>query len=202
MTSMPGSLARITRNPVRTSRWSSAISIQASAGQRLTPDDPAADELLGNVAELAREAARDIGGLTGLLTPALEHPLTREHIEDLLARTAQTGVQLDFDIAGDVSSIPGHVARAAYRVLQEGLTNAIRHAPGAAIQVKVDWSDCVRLEIINHPPPAGVVGFGDLGSGHGLTGLAERAAAIGGTIHSSPVLAGGWRLAAELPAIT
>ena len=178
----------------------SIMVIQASAGQRLTPGDPAAGELLGNIAELAREATRDISGLTSLLTPALEHPLTREHIEELLTRTAQTGVRLDFDIAGDVSSIPGHAARAAYRVLQEGLTNAIRHAPGAAIQVKVDCGDCVRLEIINHPPPTGVVGIGDLGSGRGLTGLAERAAAIGGSIHSGPVPAGGWRLAAELPA--
>src|SRR5580693_9257840 len=180
----------------------SIMVIQASAGQRLTPGDPAAGELLGNIAELAREATTDISGLTSLLTPALEHPLTREHIEDLLARTAQTGVRLDFDIAGDVSSIPGHAARAAYRVLQEGLTNAIRHAPGAAIQVKVDCGDCVRLEIINHPPPAGGVGIGDLGSGRGLTGLTERAAAIGGSIHSGPVAAGGWRLAAELPATT
>jgi signal transduction histidine kinase len=180
----------------------SIMVIQASAGQRLTPGDPAASELLGNIAELAGEATRDISGLTSLLTPALEHPLTREHIEDLLARTAQTGVRLDVDIAGDVSSIPGHAARAAYRVLQEGLTNAIRHAPGAAIQVKVDCGDCVRLEIINHPPPAGGVGVGDLGSGRGLTGLTERAAAIGGSIHSGPVPAGGWRLAAELPAIS
>ena len=62
--------------------------------------------------------------------------------------------------------------------------------------------DCVRLETINHPPPAGVAGIGNVGSGHGLAGLAERAAAIGGTIHSGPAPAGGWRLAAELPATT
>jgi signal transduction histidine kinase len=180
----------------------SIMVIQASAGQRLTPGDPAAGELLGNIAELAREASTDISGLTRLLNPALEHPLTHEHIEDLLARTAQTGVQLDYDIAGDVSSIPGHAARATYRILQEGLTNAIRHAPGAAIQVTVACGDGVRLEIVNHPPPAGAVGIGQLGSGHGLTGLAERTAALGGTIHSGPVPAGGWRLSAELPATT
>jgi signal transduction histidine kinase len=81
-------------------------------------------------------------------------------------------------------------------------TNAIRHAPGPAIQVRVACGHCVRLEIVNHPPPAGAVGIGHLGSGHGLTGLAERAAAIGGTINSGPVPAGGWRLAAELPATT
>jgi signal transduction histidine kinase len=177
----------------------SIMVIQASAGQRLTPGDQAAGELLGNIAELAREATADISGLTRLLNPALEHPLTQEHIEDLLARTAQTGVQLDFDIVGDVSSIPGHAARATYRILQEGLTNAIRHAPGAAIQVTVACSDGVRLEIVNQQPPAGAVSIGQLGTGHGLTGLAERTAALGGTIHSDPVPAGGWRLSAELP---
>lgn len=180
----------------------SIMVIQASAGQRLTPADPAAGELFGNIAELAREAATDISGLTRLLTPALEHPLAQEHIEDLLARTARTGVQLDHAIVGDVSSIPGHAARATYRILQEGLTNAIRHAPGAAIQVTVTCGDRVRLEIVNHPPPAGAVSIGQLGSGHGLTGLAERTAAIGGTIHSGPVPAGGWRLSAEIPATT
>jgi signal transduction histidine kinase len=83
--------------------------------------------------------------------------------------------------------------------LQEGLTNALRHAPGAAIRIRVDCGDGVRLEIVNQPPPAGAVGIGEVGSGHGLTGLAERTAALGGTIHSGPVPAGGWRLNAELP---
>jgi signal transduction histidine kinase len=179
----------------------SIMVIQASAGQRLPPGDPAADELLGNIAEQVREATADISGLTRLLNPALEHPLTQEHIEDLLVRTAQTGVQLDFDLVGDVSSIPGHTARATYRILQEGLTNAIRHAPGAAIQVSVACGDAVHLEIVNHPTPAGAVSIGQLGSGHGLTGLAERTAALGGTIHSGPVPAGGWRLSAELPVV-
>jgi signal transduction histidine kinase len=180
----------------------SIMVIQASAGQRLTPGDPAAAEVLGNIAEQAREASTDISGLTRLLTPALEHPLTREHIEELLARTAQTGVPLDFDITGEVGSLPGHTARATYRILQEGLTNAIRYAPGAAIQVSVACGDGVRLEIVNQPPPAGAVSIGQLGSGHGLAGLAERTAALGGTIHSGPVPAGGWRLTAQLPAGT
>jgi len=82
--------------------------------------------------------------------------------------------------------------------LQEGLTNALRHAPGAAIRVRVACGDGVRLEIVNCPP-AGAVGIGEVGSGHGLTGLAERTAALGGSIHGGPVPAGGWRLSAELP---
>ena len=178
----------------------SIVVIQASAGQRLAPGDPGVGELLANIAELAREAATDISGLTSLLNPALERPLTREQLEDLLARTAQTGVQLDFDIAGDVSSIPGDAARATYRILQEGLTNAIRYAPGAAIRVSVACGDCVRLEIVNQAPSAGAVGIGQLGSGRGLAGLAERTAALGGAIRSGPAPGGGWRLSAELPA--
>jgi signal transduction histidine kinase len=177
----------------------SIMVIQASAGQRLAPGDPAAAELLANIAGLAREATADITGLTRLLTPALE-PLTRQHIEELLARTAQAGAQLDVDIAGDVSSVPGQAARAAYRILQEGLTNAIRHAPGAAITVTMACEDGVRLEILNHRAPPGALSLSELGSGHGLAGLAERAAAIGGTLDSGPVPAGGWRLSAARPA--
>ena len=178
----------------------SIMVIQASAGQRLTPGDAAAGELLDTIADLAREAATDISGLTSLLNPSLEHPLAEEHIEVLLARAGQAGVRPGFVLTGDVSSIPGDAARATYRILQEGLTNAIRYAPGAAIHVSLACGDGVRVEIVNEAPPVGAAGIGELGSGHGLTGLAERVDALGGTIGSGPVPAGGWRLSAELPA--
>jgi signal transduction histidine kinase len=178
----------------------SIMVIQASAGQRLTPADAgAADEMLGNIAELAREASSDIAGLTRLLRPAREEPLARAQIQDLLARTAKTGVQLDYDIADDVGQISGLAAQVTYRILQEGLTNAVRHAPGAAIKVTVTCGDGVRVEVVNQPAPAGAAGLGDLGSGRGLAGLAERAAAVGGTFASGPAPAGGWRLSAALP---
>jgi signal transduction histidine kinase len=178
----------------------SMLVIQASAGQRLGPGDPAAGELLGNIADLDREAAADISGLTSLLNPSLEHPLTREQIEVLLARAARTGVRPNSEITGDVSSVPGDAARAAYRILQEGLTNAMRYAPGAAIHVKLACGDSVYVEIVNEAPLPGAPGIGELGSGRGLTGLAERVTALGGTIRSDPVALGGWRLSAEFPA--
>jgi signal transduction histidine kinase len=178
----------------------SIIVIQASAGQRLTAADAgAAGEMLGNIAELAREASADIAGLTRLLWPAREEPLARAQIQELLARTAKTGVRLDYDITGDVSQIAGPAAPVTYRILQEGLTNAVRHAPGAAIQVTVTCGDGVRIEVVNQPAPTGAAGLGDLGSGRGLAGLAERAAAVGGTFASGPAPAGGWRLSAALP---
>jgi signal transduction histidine kinase len=181
----------------------SIIVIQASAGQRLTSAAAGtagtAGEMLGNIARLAREASADIAGLTRLLWPASQEPLAREQIEELLARTAKTGVRLDYDIAGDVGQISGPAAPVTYRILQEGLTNAVRHAPGAAIRVTMTCGDGVRIEVVNQPAQAGAAGLGDLGSGRGLAGLAERAAAVGGTFASGPAPAGGWRLSAALP---
>jgi signal transduction histidine kinase len=178
----------------------SIMVIQASAGQRLAPGSAAtASEMLANIAELAREAAADVAGLTRLLGPEQEPGLARAQIEELLARTARAGVRLDYAIAGDVSQVSGAAAAVLYRVLQEGLTNAVRHAPGAAIQVRVSCGAGVRIEVVNQPPPPGAAGLGELGSGRGLAGLAERAAAVGGTVASGPVPAGGWRLSAALP---
>jgi signal transduction histidine kinase len=178
----------------------SIMVIQASAGQRLTAADPgAAGEILGNIVELAREASADIAGLALLLRPDQEERLARAQIEELLARTARAGVRLDYDIAGDAGQISGPAASAAYRILQEGLTNAVRHAPGAAIRVTVTCGDGVRIEIVNQPAPPGAAGLGDLGAGRGLAGLAERAAEAGGTVASGPAAAGGWRLSAVLP---
>jgi signal transduction histidine kinase len=178
----------------------SIMVIQASAGQRLTAADAgAAAEMLATIAEQAREASADIAGLTRLLSPAGDEPLTRAQIEELLARTAKTGVRLDYDIAGDVGQISGPAAPVTYRILQEGLTNAVRHSPGAAIHVSVTCGDGVRIEVVNQPAPPGAAGLGDLGSGRGLAGLAERAAAVGGTFASGPAPAGGWQLSAALP---
>jgi signal transduction histidine kinase len=178
----------------------SIMVIQASAGQRLTAADAgAAGEMLGNIAELAREASADIAGLTHLLLPAADEPLARAQIEELLAWTAKTGVRIDWDIAGDVGQISGPAGPVTYRILQEALTNAVRHSPGASIQVTVACGDGVRIEVVNQPAPAGAAGLGDLGSGRGLAGLAERAAAVGGTFASGPAPAGGWRLSAALP---
>jgi signal transduction histidine kinase len=178
----------------------SIIVIQASAGQRLAAAGAgAADEMLAAIAEQAREAGADLAGLARLLAPARDEPLARAQIEELLARTAKAGVRLDYDIAEDVGLICGPAAPVTYRILQEGLTNALRHAPGAAVKVTVACGDGVRIEVVNQPAPAGAAGLGDLGSGRGLAGLAERAAAIGGTMASGPAPAGGWRLSAALP---
>ncbi len=87
---------------------------------------------------------------------------------------------------------------ATYRIVQEALTNARRHAPGAAVDVELHYTgDALAVRIRDNgpgPPPAGPAG------GHGLAGMRERAAAVGGELHTAEAPGGGFLVAARLPA--
>jgi signal transduction histidine kinase len=101
-------------------------------------------------------------------------------------------------VSGDSSSITSTVAHAALRVVQEGVTNALRYAPGAVIEVTVDARPgTLELSIINGKgtAPARL----GLGSGRGLTGLRERIAACGGTLQAGPDREEGWSIRAWIP---
>ena len=90
--------------------------------------------------------------------------------------------------------------RSTYRILQEGLTNAVRHAPGAAIQVSVTCGDGVRDRGRQPSPPAGAAGLAISAPAAGWPAWPSGPPLVGGTFASGPVPAGGWRLSAELPA--
>jgi signal transduction histidine kinase len=95
------------------------------------------------------------------------------------------------------------VGLAAYRIVQEGLSNALRHAPGATITVELERdSRMLEVTVVNAPPPGGVrKSTGQLaGAGFGLQGMRERAAAVGGTVQYGPMPGGGYRVDAVLPA--
>ncbi|NEA56226.1 hypothetical protein G3I60_19240 [Streptomyces sp. SID13666] len=93
------------------------------------------------------------------------------------------------------------VQRAAYRTVQEALTNVRKHAPGAAVTVRLhDNDDYLHIEIRNTPPDPGTPSPDLPTGGHGLTGLHERAAQAGGTLHTGPTPAGGYLLRAAFPA--
>jgi signal transduction histidine kinase len=90
---------------------------------------------------------------------------------------------------------PG-VELAAYHIVQEALTNARRHAAGAAADVELRYAgDVLRLRIRDNGP-----GLADRQAGHGLLGMRERAAAVGGSLQTGPAPGGGFRVEAELPA--
>ena len=90
------------------------------------------------------------------------------------------------------------LAELGYRVVQEGLTNALRYAPGARVVVLVRGADVLEVEVLNEAPPVAAPSP-VRGTGHGLRGLRERVDALGGTLQAGPWGAGGWRVAARLP---
>jgi signal transduction histidine kinase len=120
-------------------------------------------------------------------------------LNDLLdeARDA-SGAGTRLILSGPPVTLDPGVELAAYRIAQEALTNARRHAPGAAVDVEVHYTDdALRLRIRdNGPGPPSVV----LAGGHGVTGMRERAAAVAGELHTGPAPGGGFLVEATLPA--
>jgi len=122
------------------------------------------------------------------------------------ARQAGARVSLSMPPAA-AAPVPAGVGVCAYRIVQESLSNAARHAPGAAISVSVvREAQAVRLIIVNDPPVGPVPadgrpkdGRGNGGAGHGLVGMRERVAMLGGSLAAGPDPAGGFTVAAELP---
>jgi signal transduction histidine kinase len=114
---------------------------------------------------------------------------------------AATGARLI--VSGTPAVLDPGVELAAYRIVQEALTNARRHAPGAAVDVELRYCDeTLRLRIRDNgpgPPPAPPDGAQPPGGGHGLLGMCERAAAVGGELRTGPAPGGGFLVEASLP---
>ncbi len=122
---------------------------------------------------------------------------TVEAIDELVDGARRAGVRVSLVRGGVACPLPSKVSHAAYRVAQEGLTNANKHAPGASVQVTVKYEpDALVVEVRNNPPRAGLVVEG---AGVGLIGLGERVRVAGGLLHVGPLPAGGFRIAAVLP---
>jgi signal transduction histidine kinase len=179
----------------------SIVVVQASAGQRLDDADRSVtDQLLDDILELARQAEFDMAGLTRLLTAdsAPDRPLSAT-LDQLVERARSTGTPVQITVTGDLDAISVRAAAALHRVLQEGLTNAIKHAPGAAVVVDLSaGSQQTSLEIRNEPSASPLLGVE--GGGNGLRGLAERLTELGGTLHGQQTASGGWLLNAAIPA--
>ncbi|KAB1916513.1 sensor histidine kinase [Micromonospora noduli] len=183
----------------------SLIAVQAeTAPYRLTDvPAPAAAEFVA-IAASARDALTDMRRLLGVLRSETSGPQTapQPDLTDLgamvdAARRAGLPVTLDAEPVDD-DRVPAPVGLAAYRIVQEGLANAARHAAGAAVRVTVRVGRSglgVRVE----NSPADVRPTDDGGSGHGLTGMRERATSLGGTFTAGPLPDGGYAVAAELP---
>jgi signal transduction histidine kinase len=169
-----------------------------------------ADERVQRTAALigatAHEAMEDLREVLGVLRTGADHDGTElapqpsiADIERVVGDSLAAGVRTDLTIELNAADVPESVGRAAYRVVREGLTNAHKHARGAATSVMVtgDAEKGVRVEVVNC---ASVFATTLLpGSGAGLPGLRERVTLLGGTLDAGPTDAGGWRLVVWLP---
>ncbi|MEW1718639.1 histidine kinase [Streptomyces sp. NPDC093109] len=189
-----------------------ASTIQAAVASELMTTDPArARRALTSIEESSRSALDDLDHVLGVLreapstasttTPA---PPTLTDLPALLARVRQTGtdVRADLPAADALTRVPAAVSREAYRIVQEGLTNALRHGAGTPVSVTVSVTvtttedgDRLSLELANkttepHPRHS---------HGHGLTGMSERVRLLEGEFHAGPTADGRWTLTAALP---
>jgi signal transduction histidine kinase len=181
----------------------SLMVVQANAGERLAALDPAsAAEAFTSIGEAARQAEVEIDRLVELLNdtvPGAPSPGLRI-VEELVARAHASGLAITCQLRGDVDDLCGRGADTAYRMVQEGITNAMKHAPGAAMEVRISGGDDgVEAQVVNGPPLPGSSGLERSGGGHGLAGMRERVIQCGGTFDAGPTPEGGWRLVGRLP---
>jgi signal transduction histidine kinase len=191
----------------------SMIAVQAETARLATLGMPEAGaRRLSGIGDTARAALTEMRRLLEVLRedagpgePAADRhpqPGLRELNELLDAAREASGTRARLILCGPPSALDPGVELAAYRIIQEALTNARRHAPGSAVDVELHYGgDALRLRVRDNgpgPPPALTEGQAPAG-GHGLAGMRERAVAVGGELCTGPAPGGGFLVAATLP---
>ena len=180
----------------------SVMTVQASAVRRLLePDQDKEREALMVVEQTGREALAEMRRMVGVLrrpeeAPALAPQPSLEHLEQLLATTREAGLPVELRVEGTASQLPAALDTTAYRIVQEALTNAVKHANADHAEVVVRYGHGT-VELIVSDDGRGNGDGG--GSGHGLVGMRERVSVYGGELEAGPQAGGGFRLHATLP---
>jgi signal transduction histidine kinase len=181
----------------------SLMVVQASAGAHLARRDPdSAAEAFESISEAARQAEAEIDRLVDLLdTSSLAAPPAGLRIiEELVGRVRSSGLDVSCQFSGDGDDLSEEAAEAAYRLVQEAVTNAMKHAHGAPIEVTVHGQvDTVEIRVVNQPATGVFSGLEATSGGHGLVGMRERVARCGGTFDAGPTGDEGWQVVARLP---
>ncbi|GGQ23207.1 sensor histidine kinase [Streptomyces griseomycini] len=188
----------------------SAVTLQASAARRVLDSDPEfVREALAAIEETTRRTVGELDAVLGVLrdgdapgtAPA---PTLAADLDGLLRRTRASGLRVSATVEAAPGSLPPVLSREAYRIVQEGLSNVLKHAgEGVAVALRVEVRDG-HLEITVANPLAVVPGPRPAprpGGGHGLRGVEDRARLLGGTARAGPV-EGTWRLHVRLPVRT
>ncbi|MEA2431491.1 MAG: hypothetical protein QOI19_1964 [Thermoleophilaceae bacterium] len=182
------------------------ISVQAGVAVHLADERPdMAAEALRAIKAISAEASHELRAILAVLrrtaTPAdaAFHGLAR--LDSLAATTTAAGLPTRVVVSGRARSLPPAVDRAAYRITQEALTNALRHAGPASAVVTVRYEpDRLVIEVLDDGHgPEWSDGEREPGSGHGIAGMRERALALGGELHAASHPLGGFAVRASLP---
>ncbi|HEX2053969.1 MAG TPA: sensor histidine kinase [Actinomycetota bacterium] len=182
------------------------VAMHAGTGRMVAGKDPsAAVTALATVERLSREALQDMRRLVGLLRAGGEEddglapaPGLAD-LHRLVAEVVGTGMAVEVKTSGDLDTVPPGPALAAYRIVQEALTNAVRHSGAARAELVVELDESeLRISITNGPPEASIATGGD-GGGMGMVGMRERVALYDGTLTAGPLPDGGYRVEARIP---
>jgi signal transduction histidine kinase len=177
----------------------SVIVLQAHGGEYAFDHDPGRSrEALRTIGATGADALDEIRQLVQILRGGDDDEAGRDHaVASVVERARAAGATVDLVVDGAPAEVPGGIALAVYRIVQESLTNTLKHAgPAPAVTVRVAYRPgAVDLEVTDNgaggtPAPAG---------GHGLVGMRERATLYGGTFDAGPTFGGGWRVRARIP---
>lgn len=183
----------------------SLIAVQTeTAPYRLGTLEAALSEF-SSISEQAREALTDMRRLLGVLrneAPVERSPQPRlDDLPGLIEGSRRAGIAVDLSMPAGGCRVPSGVGLCAYRIVQEALSNASRHASGAPVSVAVEQEGAVlRLLVNNGPAPGSPAEPGSRRTGHGLVGMRERVALLGGSLTAGPSPDGGFSVVALLPA--
>jgi signal transduction histidine kinase len=191
----------------------SLITMQASVASYIGAEQPhEAVKALASIEQTSRTALHDMRRLLGMLRDSDGRPQDPDlmpapglsDLDDLVARTAEAGIRVELRITGEPAETSTPLELAAYRIVQEALTNVIKHADATRARVVLDYGrDDIGIVVVDdghglpgtHPAPDAPA----TASGHGLVGMHERVAAYGGHFDAGPVPGGGFRVSARIP---
>lgn len=190
-----------------------ALNVHAAvAADALDSEPERARASLTTIREQSRDAMTELKAAIGLLRgdgePAGEGRSPAPgiaQIEELVKVASAAGVRVTVRTEGRKREVPAAVDLTAYRIVQESLTNVVRHAGASTVKVRFDYAnDALTVEIIDDgtgfiDDAAGPVAAGNGQAGHGLLGMHERAVALGGNLAAGPLKDGGYRVSARLP---
>jgi signal transduction histidine kinase len=194
----------------------SVIAVQSGMGAHVIDTQPEeARRALANIEATSRSGLAELRRLLGVLRdddadtgdgagtrrPALAPAPGLGELDALVARASEAGLPVEVAIEGDARPLPPGVDLAAYRIVQEALTNVVKHAGEATARVTVRYGEAeVDLEIVDDGRGRAAAAGGTPGAnGHGIAGMRERATIYNGTLDAGPRPEGGFRVAARLP---